>query len=122
MPLPPHILPRLDPLIRRLATDHDGEVIATVRALCRVLAAAGSDFHDLADRLTEEPRVQHEAPHQAAPSVGVILADLLGHPALSLWETEFITSVSDQFRRRGRLSEKQISVLTRIWQALVYRP
>jgi hypothetical protein len=42
---------KIDPLIRRLATDSDGETVACVRAIGRVLAAAGMTFHDLADRL-----------------------------------------------------------------------
>ena len=42
---------KLDPLIRRLSTDKDGEVVACVRAIERQLAKAGLSFHDLADRL-----------------------------------------------------------------------
>ena len=42
---------KIDPLIRRLATDSDGETVACVRAIGRVLASAGMTFHDLADRL-----------------------------------------------------------------------
>jgi hypothetical protein len=36
-------------LIRRLGTNHDGEIVATVHALKRVLKAAGRDLHKLAD-------------------------------------------------------------------------
>ncbi len=43
---------KLDPLIRRLASDEDGEVVACVRAISRQLENAGLSFHDLADRLT----------------------------------------------------------------------
>jgi len=46
---------RLDPLIRRLASDRDGEVIACVRAISRQLGKAGASWHDLADRLTTAP-------------------------------------------------------------------
>ena len=46
------ILPKLDPLIRRLATDKDAETVACVRAIERQLIKAGLTFHDLADRLT----------------------------------------------------------------------
>jgi hypothetical protein len=35
-------------LIRRLSTNFDGEVVATVRAIDRKLKAAGCDWHDLA--------------------------------------------------------------------------
>jgi hypothetical protein len=40
---------RLADLIRRLGTDHDGEIIATVRALARSLASRGLTFTDLGD-------------------------------------------------------------------------
>ena len=43
---------KIDPLIRRLASDQDGEVVACVRAIGRQLHKAGLSFHDLADRLT----------------------------------------------------------------------
>ena len=38
-------------LIPRLASDKDGEVVATARAIGRQLNKAGSDWHDLAARL-----------------------------------------------------------------------
>jgi len=55
--------PRLAKLIPRLASDQDGEVIATVRAIARVLQTAGLDFHDLAQAVSGAP-----APWQAASS------------------------------------------------------
>jgi hypothetical protein len=39
-------------LIPRLASDADGEVVATVAAIRRVLAAEGLDLHDLVAALT----------------------------------------------------------------------
>jgi hypothetical protein len=45
---------RLAKLIRMLGSDRDGEVVATVVALKRALAANGLDLHDLADRLTRQ--------------------------------------------------------------------
>ncbi len=49
------IAPKLAPLIRRLASDQDGERLACVAALERQLDRAGLTFHDLADRLTTAP-------------------------------------------------------------------
>lgn len=40
--------PAVAKLIRLLASDVDGEVLAAVRALGRALKASGCDFHDLA--------------------------------------------------------------------------
>ncbi len=42
---------RLGDIIRRLSSDSDGERIATVDALDRVLGSAGCDFHSFADHL-----------------------------------------------------------------------
>jgi hypothetical protein len=42
------IAERLGKLVRLLASDRDGEVVAAVRGLRRTLASAGMDFHGLA--------------------------------------------------------------------------
>lgn len=49
------IAERLGKLIPRLATDQDGEVIATARAIGRTLQSAGLDYHDLAQAVVTEP-------------------------------------------------------------------
>lgn len=43
---------KLAPLIRMLGSPNDSEVIATARAIQRVLKATGADFNDLAEELT----------------------------------------------------------------------
>ena len=45
------IAPRLANLIRMLASDKDGEVLAAVAALKRTLAGSGADLHTLAARV-----------------------------------------------------------------------
>jgi hypothetical protein len=47
----PDIAKRIADLVRRLASSHDGEVVATVRALQRTLEANGLDIHAIADPL-----------------------------------------------------------------------
>jgi hypothetical protein len=47
----PDIAKKVADLVRRLASPHDGEVIATARALRRVLEANGLDLHAVADPL-----------------------------------------------------------------------
>jgi hypothetical protein len=42
---------RLGDLFRRLGSNHDGEIVATVKALLRVMKASDLDFHDLANRV-----------------------------------------------------------------------
>lgn len=45
------IAPRVGQLIRLLASDRDGEVVAAARALKRTLTSVGQDFHALANSL-----------------------------------------------------------------------
>jgi hypothetical protein len=52
------LVPKIAKLIPRLATNHDGEVVATVRAIERTLASAGLDLHDLAGALEREPETR----------------------------------------------------------------
>jgi hypothetical protein len=61
MSLPPEIMaPRegrgskLGNLIRRLGSNNDGELVATVHAMWRVLGSVGADFHAWAEH-TEKP-------------------------------------------------------------------
>jgi hypothetical protein len=48
----PELASRLAKLIPRLASTHDGEVLATVAAIRRTLESAGLSIHDLAAALT----------------------------------------------------------------------
>ena len=54
----PAIAKRIADLVRRLASPHDGEVVATVRALQRTLEANSLDIHAIADPL-EAPNGKH---------------------------------------------------------------
>jgi hypothetical protein len=86
-------------LIRRLSTDFDGEVVATVRAIDRRLKAAGCDWHDLA-------RVATAQAHQEELEGWRDMMRFCERKAERLRdrEREFISSLS---RRRGDLTEKQ---------------
>jgi hypothetical protein len=46
--LPVTLITSIGKMTPRFASDHDGEVVATVRAIERVLKSAGRDLHDLA--------------------------------------------------------------------------
>lgn len=50
--IPADTADRLVKLLPRLASEHDGEVVATARAIGRTLAAAGMDWHALAAAVT----------------------------------------------------------------------
>jgi hypothetical protein len=45
----------LDKLIRRLGSSHDGERLATVHAIERVMKTAGRDWHDLPNAIVAPP-------------------------------------------------------------------
>jgi hypothetical protein len=57
------------PLIPRLASDKDGEVVATARAIQRQFAKAKLDLHDLAEMLKAAP------PGRAQGNTGPVFAD-----------------------------------------------
>ena len=63
--LSPDLGAKLGRLLPRLASDHPGEVVATVAALRRTLGRAGLDLHDLAARLAEPPQPAQHAQHEA---------------------------------------------------------
>jgi hypothetical protein len=98
-------------LIPRLASEFDGEVIATVRAMRRLLNAGGHDLHDLA-------RVVADGNYVAENHGGALTAqlkELLCSARLNDWEREFVASVLRQTERHGfRLSDKQRAILNRI--------
>ncbi|KLK90736.1 hypothetical protein AA309_23790 [Microvirga vignae] len=56
------IAPKLSKLIPMLATDHDGEVVAAVRAIGRTLNGAGMDFHNLVEALCQHNPVTYAPP------------------------------------------------------------
>jgi hypothetical protein len=49
----PKLTERLSKLIPRLATDADGEILATVRAIRAALQSEGLDLHDLASSIAK---------------------------------------------------------------------
>jgi hypothetical protein len=98
----------LGKIIPRLATNHDGEVVATVRAIQRTLKGVNADLHDLCITMGVPPE---------APEWRDQVQFCLRYPeALSDWEKEFLTSVA---KRRFMLTEKQTRCLDRIYARLM---
>ncbi len=99
-------------LIPRLGSDRDGEIVATAKAIGRQLSKNGSDWHDLAARLTILAPVGRP---EAAPgfsgirsyraAVSWIIANEDG--ALSDKEHEFITNMQRTLIRRSQPTPKQ---------------
>ena len=54
----PPLAAKLAPLVARLASDSDAEVLACVRAIRRLLEARGFDLNDLAAMLARSERVR----------------------------------------------------------------
>jgi hypothetical protein len=99
-------------LIPLLSSDKDGEVLATVEAIKRLLKTGGNDWHDLPSALAGRGR--------SNPSSGGAKGDdyheLLLHPALNDWEREFMESICEQSSRwkNFKPSVKQEGILERL--------
>ena len=90
---------KIDPLIRRLASDQDGEILACVTALKRQLAKVGLDFNDLAGTLTagrSEPSSDQVCNHRNV--LAWIIETNLGQ--LAEKEREFVLNMSNWVRTR----------------------
>lgn len=109
------IAPKISKLIPRLARDHDGEVVATVAAIRRTLAAAGLDFHALAKALGTpvppivQPRSQAEIAAWCRNH---------GQTSLTLKEFVFVSDMAHRFSRGSQPSEKQTAWLMAIYAKL----
>ena len=131
--LPPPIADRLSKIIGRLASDHDGEIIAAAGAIRRTLQSAGHDLNDLAahvgappqtlvvyrDRPSERPNsTWRSAARQVNPILrhkeSVARCQRLDAGRLSAWERDFLASVTLQLNQHRDLTSKQASVLTGI--------
>ena len=105
---------RLANLIRRLSSDHDGEVIASVNAIRRTLARAGQSLHDLADLV--EANVRDAQCDAAAAAWRRDVDELMRRrKQLTDWELRFVKTVS---RYRHQPSAKQLDVLAGIRRRL----
>lgn len=121
MPLPAALAPKIDALVRRLASGFEGERLATLLVLERVLIAAGASFHDLADAVvagTKPPQIiiiERDAPRRPASDLAMASA-LNGSPNLSEWELGFVHNLHERLRQGRRLSPKQRALLTEIYE------
>src|SRR5262245_45675059 len=113
-------------LVRLLASDRDGEVVAAARALGRTLKTSGYDFHDLARALALEvppsttpndgrTRTGFRAdPVETEPSWEQMVDACIDEPErFTAREQEFLESMQSW---RGEPTEKQFS-----WLSALYR-
>ncbi len=119
------LAPKLARLIPRLASDHDGEVVATVHAIKRTLASAGLDLHDLAGALEREPETRtvivyrdHES---GEPKTWRELAQWCQRNdagRLKPHERTFITDMASRLVLNGEPTEKQAAWLRALYRKL----
>jgi hypothetical protein len=75
---PTPVAQKLGALLRRLSSNHDGEVLATVHAIIRTLNSAGSDLHALADKVEQTnviPEADMKRLYQAGYDAGVAASE-----------------------------------------------
>lgn len=102
-------------LIPRLASSFDPEVVASARALGRVLKAEGLDLRDLARMANAAPLIRdRDLPEcECARHARTRLKEILTEGWLDAWTVEFAESVLER-RNLDLLSEKQMACLTKI--------
>jgi len=112
------VAPKLSKLIPMLATDHDGEVIATVRAISRTLKGAGMDFHNLVEALGEHkqtytPPTKAPAPTSQPTSLRDIAIWLRTHAAhrMNYKEQKFVMDMASRLSAGQQASTKQANWL-----------
>jgi hypothetical protein len=104
------VAPRIGQLIRLLGSDQDGEVVAAARALGRLLASVGEDFHTLADTIERSA----PAAHHGCDDHRAMARWLLNSGArLSPKEWAFVANMANRF---GSLSDRQEAWLQAIFE------
>ncbi len=114
------IAPKLSKLFPLLGSDKDGEVLAAVGAIRRMLRAHNLDLHDLAKAITATPQPTHSfrrtpPPSPTAPTPSA-MADAIWRCAYaSDWEISFANSIMSLLRQGRKLSQKQRVTLQKIF-------
>jgi hypothetical protein len=106
------IIPKL---ILLLSSDKDGEVVSAARAIGRVLAGAGLDFHDLANALGAEEMVRCEP--ETWREVARWCRDN-DHGRLTPDERRFVADMANRLVCGGQPSDKQSAWLRAIYTRL----
>lgn len=108
---------KLARLIPRLATDADGEVVATARAIDRVLRSAGADWHDLSARLMARPIKPEPTRWTAGDELAVMANWLLRYALDDLSDNaaDFVAAMTNQLPRR-RPTKKQEQFLRTLYE------
>ena len=117
------IADRIGPLIGKLGSPHDGEVLSAARALGRQLDNLDLNFNDLAIALLAEPITQivYRDPEADLSSDWCAVADWCANrpECLSDKELDFVTNMRRTLRRAGaEPTSKQATWLQDIWDRI----
>ncbi len=117
------IAPQLSKLIPLLASDQEGEVIATARAIGRVLTGKGLDWSDLSQAVGEIKWLSSQSSRSTLgkqPSAIEMVAWCRnhGHGRLSSKDHKFILTITASLELGGRLSALQTQWLRDIYTRL----
>jgi hypothetical protein len=107
--LPSKVTAKLGNVIRRLSSDSDGEIIAAMHAILRLLQSCGGDIHALAaqvengggmnEKYREEVRAQIKKAHEVGYERGVRAAEARFRPDGKLEFSEVALFVERQINR-----------------------
>jgi len=113
------VAPTLAKLLRLLSSNRDGEVVASVHAIRRVLASVGLSLHDLADAIElpdRESHLHHDDDHHDDDDWRVMVRVCAQCPhLLSERERDFVWTMT---RWRGKPSRKQAEWLEAIYDRI----
>ena len=111
------VVNKLRILIPRLDSGYDGEVVATVRQIQKVLNSAGLNLHDLSDAIAK-PVIVHvfEPEPKKGPSWReMVYRCMKQEQQLTHQELSFLSTLK---RWRGTPTSKQMKWLTQIYEAV----
>jgi hypothetical protein len=106
--LPAEVTAKLGNVIRRLSSDSDGEIIAAMHAILRLLQSCGGDIHALAaqvenggmsEKYREEVRAQIKKAHEVGYEKGVRAAEARFRPDGKLEFSEVALFMERQINR-----------------------
>jgi predicted nuclease of predicted toxin-antitoxin system len=112
-PLPPIVAQ----LLPRLGSNFDGEIIATAKAIQRVLHSSDMDWHDLTRAITAPaiatlPR-QPWTESDEAQQIRLWLEAVANEDWLNSWSTAFVANILSR-QSLDRLSKRQLAVINNI--------
>lgn len=116
MPTLPALPDKVLALLPRLASDADGEVLATARLILRQLSAAETDWHDLVSRLKASSISREESMSSAWRDVAHWCAE--HGETLSEKERSFVRDMANRLILGAKPTEKQAAWLRAIFAKL----